>query len=90
MYDEGYAYLLTALIFTLSLSEATGRSLRSLRGELLSRSDLGLDERGRKPVGCKIPSDFPTPTDPLAIPNLQGIHLLIYRNKIHQKLRRLK
>lgn len=70
-YVENSAYLLTALRFTLSLSEATGRSLLSLRRGLLSRSDLGTDDRGPKPVGCEMPSDFPTPADPLAIPDLQ-------------------
>lgn len=68
---EGYiAYLLTALRFTLSLSEPIGRSLLSLRRELLSSSVLGMDERTPKPVCCDIPSDFPTPTAPLATPGL--------------------
>jgi len=62
--------LVTALIFTLSLSEPRGRSLLSFRRELFSRSVLGVIDRTLKPVGCEIPSIFPTPTAPLETPGL--------------------
>lgn len=44
-----FAYLLTALKFTLSLSELTGRSRLSLTAELFSRSLLGVETRMPNP-----------------------------------------